>query len=873
MSIIKLYKTSLSPNRNFLIEDFSTWLSSKATTLYSYNSGQFIKQDMTLTLKVPLDEFSVNKLNVNFVDYVSIKNIEEGTTTSTFYYYVVHSVWRGKTTIELTLVLDVLNTYKIGTDYSLSPRSFIKREHKDRFVKDSNKYVINNIIVKPHDSSPIYINKPLPQVALRGYSDNVKGKMLNAGDIAYSFNFSIKYYDNGAPYLEIEFRQLNGNYNVNRELEVIVYYDNIVRKIDLYSEEISAPVYSSEYYEIEDSKIAGSWYLYYKNRDDIDESKWNQKNPVECYLLPEEKININYITDIDDNIIDLSSLSDGYYLIGGGIYSFIIGVVGMGDISLQPTKDEEIVLEKHSGHVNIYLCGGDYSLGVRKSYKDVSTMKLTTEISSVSCGYSASHNPIDDLQLFFENAEGEVLLFGGTNSQHLVISSIYIDRVLAENIKLIKLPYCPTTYKLDSHNNVIFSSCWEFDSSVEALKLTDLNQKFYNLLLSDYNPLENILMTLPAISEDDLRNDDFESKLFHSDYYKPHFYYDSFNFDFELERVDTEKYLNSISDKFQIEFITSRNIVSKFLFKFPQYQLSHSLSDYDNIVCVARNNEEVLYNSQYINYIRTGFNYDVKSKERNESMSWASLGISTAGSIGSLALGAVTRNPFLVAQGVVGLAASFSNSIISIVKTSAQSEANIQQKLLEAKRQAVSVNNADDIDLLSYYSNNKARFKTYHVSNKIKEQLAENKVVILENKKEELKINESSINLIGIDDPRMAHESFISDSEIVKVELDNTKYNGDKYNILLSHRPELFDTYVEKKIDLILTGHAHGGQIRIPFIGGIVAPNQGFFPKYTSGVIEKNKTTMVVSRGIGNSIIPLRINNRPELVVITLYNK
>jgi len=156
---------------------------------------------------------------------------------------------------------------------------------------------------------------------------------------------------------------------------------------------------------------------------------------------------------------------------------------------------------------------------------------------------------------------------------------------------------------------------------------------------------------------------------------------------------------------------------------------------------------------------------------------------------------------------------------------------------------------------------------------KFKEQLLENKVIILENKTEVLKINESSINLMGIDDPRMAHESFISDSEIVKVELDNVKYNGDKYNILLSHRPELFDTYVEKEIDLILTGHAHGGQIRIPFIGGIVAPNQGFFPKYTSGIFEKNKTTMVVSRGIGNSIIPFRINNRPELVVITLYNK
>ena len=118
----------------------------------------------------------------------------------------------------------------------------------------------------------------------------------------------------------------------------------------------------------------------------------------------------------------------------------------------------------------------------------------------------------------------------------------------------------------------------------------------------------------------------------------------------------------------------------------------------------------------------------------------------------------------------------------------------------------------------------------------------------------------------------MAHESFISDSEIIKVELDNAKYNEDKYSILLTHRPELFNTYVEREIDLILVGHAHGGQIRIPFIGGIVAPNQGFFPKYTSGIFEENKTAMVVSRGIGNSIFPFRINNRPELVVITLHN-
>lgn len=177
------------------------------------------------------------------------------------------------------------------------------------------------------------------------------------------------------------------------------------------------------------------------------------------------------------------------------------------------------------------------------------------------------------------------------------------------------------------------------------------------------------------------------------------------------------------------------------------------------------------------------------------------------------------------------------------------------------------INNVAPIYYVS--GNHEARIKSYR---KIKEQLAESKVVVLENKTEVLKINESSINLIGIDDPKMAHKSFVSDSEIIKVELDNAKYNEDKYSILLTHRPELFNTYVGREIDLILVGHAHGGQIRIPFIGGIVAPNQGFFPKYTSGIFEENKTAMVVSRGIGNSIFPFRINNRPELVVITLHN-
>ena len=91
-----------------------------------------------------------------------------------------------------------------------------------------------------------------------------------------------------------------------------------------------------------------------------------------------------------------------------------------------------------------------------------------------------------------------------------------------------------------------------------------------------------------------------------------------------------------------------------------------------------------------------------------------------------------------------------------------------------------------------------------------------------------------------------------------------------RYVVLLSHRPELFNSYVENNVDLVFSGHAHGGQFRIPFIGGIVAPNQGVFPKYDAGIFTEGNTNMVVSKGVGNSIIPFRVNNRPEVILIEL---
>ena len=99
---------------------------------------------------------------------------------------------------------------------------------------------------------------------------------------------------------------------------------------------------------------------------------------------------------------------------------------------------------------------------------------------------------------------------------------------------------------------------------------------------------------------------------------------------------------------------------------------------------------------------------------------------------------------------------------------------------------------------------------------------------------------------------------------------DIKKAVNNDFTILLSHRPEIIDLYSESKVDLVFTGHAHGGQIRLPFTDGLFAPNQGLLPRYTSGKFKKGNTEMIVSRGLGNSLFPFRIFNRPELIVAIL---
>lgn len=169
-----------------------------------------------------------------------------------------------------------------------------------------------------------------------------------------------------------------------------------------------------------------------------------------------------------------------------------------------------------------------------------------------------------------------------------------------------------------------------------------------------------------------------------------------------------------------------------------------------------------------------------------------------------------------------------------------------------------------------YYvtGNHESRVSQYK---ELKEQMLKEGVKVLEDEGTIIKHAGASIRILGINDLQFRtgnnQDERIEETNNI---LKDIAKESSEFTILLSHRPEIFDVYIENNIDLVLSGHAHGGQIRLPFVGGLLAPNQGIFPKYSEGVYEDKNTKMVVSRGLGNSIFPLRVNNRPELVVIRL---
>lgn len=172
----------------------------------------------------------------------------------------------------------------------------------------------------------------------------------------------------------------------------------------------------------------------------------------------------------------------------------------------------------------------------------------------------------------------------------------------------------------------------------------------------------------------------------------------------------------------------------------------------------------------------------------------------------------------------------------------------------------------------TYYVTGNHEYWEYDVA-KLMPLIAETGVRVLNQSSAYLFIDGQELNICGIPDPYAMNYAGAPSTEEQLARAAADCEEG-VYTVLLAHRPELLEKYAANgSFDLVVSGHAHGGQVRIPgLVNGLCAPNQGWFPKYAGGEYHAGETTMIVSRGLSTQAqwyVP-RVFNRPELVIITL---
>lgn len=791
---LKLYKnTFLRESLNYCLQAenddlLSDYLQDKI--LEAIDNYQLQKPLMDLTIKINKSQEALFYQNNTYadVDYVSITPTKVGEDETlngkTFYYFVIAKRWTAEHTLALELRMDTLNTFKWNEELSVSPKTIVEREHKDRFTKLDNE--IETILY--HDGNHLYtaddtmspqggdyeayisFNNLVNSSDIYGFDEeyyrvsNLRyriiqtstGRTLYADDFDVDFQYSYGFTNEGDLWIEFHLVSSTDFGEVLIQLsdyDVIGYQSNI-RKIDIYPEGINPTLYK----QTEDlllDKVDTSWNLLYRSGD----SSLNPPEPVVCELIPDDSIKA--VVQTSAFIIDTNVLTDNHIysiyqnpqfdksstffpkeagntepisiVIGGTTYTLSTSweeyPTGVGQWAYKTIYDY-FAFRKVNGNI-------EYELS-RRTFNYRKTWNEEIEITSTKVDIIASGTISDfsfptanrvlyldyDLTTYEQNAGA----WTQSSTALLTIKNINeIDRTDSRLYKIIKLPYCPSDYSYTEGNpaELLFSGYWKADNTKYVFTLDDLNAKFKHTIISSVeNPIYKNIMGQLHTSND--RNDMNESKLFHSDFYQVKFVYDSFAFIFQLEKIEALRYITLDAEYFTFNFVTTSTINSKFLFEFPNYILQYSTEDYDNILPVARNNEMTIYNNDYLNYLRTAYHYDLKAKERTISTARLGLGLGIASSITSAGVGLFGGgSAYSKFSAVTNAGTSIVSGIVNTINTIASAEEQFASKQEVMKAQSFSVSGSDDLDLMEYYASNRAKLVVYSVSERMRKALAD----------------------------------------------------------------------------------------------------------------------------------------------------
>lgn len=739
MAILKIYKTNLDPTRNMVIENIEDYLGTQTKT-YVDNNFQFVKPSLQQTIKVDIKgnydlEGNLNLALIKEGNFIAItekaNNDQNNTQTVTYYYFIMSAEWVADYTVRLTIALDTLNTWWDDITANMTKRTHITREHKDRFGKKDQEFLQLEYDYQgyftPYTPNSYNMNVELQDDAWIGASQAELVTMnTNRSDLTGTFTRLNEIFDSTTGTYSFTLRYV-GSINNNIYLTIrgdiqFGFPQFYYRKIDKFSEGLQPVTFGENKGEIEGD--GNNWYLIYGAPKDgqgvVDKAyiRMCPKYPVNVYVPGHSTITPG-TAPLTDN---------GYYYIvpeyGPGTYCILTTNNGTNYTiagNSEGATDTRIIAQ-------IELIGT--SLRIRKGYRvknapggTIVWMSPWESCTSIEATNTAQ---VTFYYLSTNSSNIDTVLNGGqrtvniTGAFHQISSIDTVSRYSSSLVKIIELPY-----SIIKSSDVTKEWSAVTDGGYTYLETTASTQ-LESYITSNYNPLNELTVDLSSASDRDENNILNESKLYHSDFYQPKFVYDSFNKVFALERQNINR--ESLYAPFRINFKATNTINSRFLFDFTKYDTDgQALEDYENILIVNRNNELPIYNDEYLNYLRSGYNYDIKAKNTQIATAAGSATLSLAGSAASIGIAATMGAGGGSSAGPIGMtvgaAVGVIGAIISITSQSQLQANSIQQKEAQYANQAMSVRGSDDVDLLNYYSNNKAKMMLYKPSEQMENAL------------------------------------------------------------------------------------------------------------------------------------------------------
>ena len=694
--MITLYKLrKLRPEENMLIENMEFFLNeTPAQDVLTYEDFTYVKNELGITVTIPVQDASI-ETDRNPWTYVRIQN--NAPTTSEdfepiFYYYVVSTEWISTKAVRLHLMMDTLNSLcQTGSPinpHNLSPETRIYRQHQDRFKR------------------PDYFHP--------------------------------------------------------------AFGGELVRVVDRLSEGISFNQDKSLDMPIIVAPKALDWYLIYTTEVGEEQAI---SNPIATYLCASEPLKISTTNRGTAQTFTRSDIQ------ANTIYR----------IKMQETDTIVTIDHPEEGNItinseSIYRIrrSGTDTYGARIKEIEFELVNSTLMVRLISENLNRIYNYADDLSMFFTDFnkpintplisltinqgkyyyvnQARTEITGGTYVESGIAGIEYLNRADNRLIKVIKLPYCPVEYERLAGNIYKFPNDWGTPADTDDFRSflryfgTSL-PNFLNASLPSIDISKEMIYNVPP-SEDryvDEKQIDAESKLYHSDYHTIKVYYDNFE-----STIDCERFMEILETNVPVEFKVTSTINSKFGFKLGVDNISNYIhsEDFDNYLMVSRNNEETLMNSEYVNYINTGYNYDKKANAlameqatRNAVLSTisAATNLATAGLSGAVTAAAKPikqggssskGNPKVSSTGAfaftsalqfgqqaVGSTTNVIDSWLSLANMKQAQDNAMAQKLAQLSYQAASTAGSDDVDLMSWYSDNRLHVARYEVPTFIRKSL------------------------------------------------------------------------------------------------------------------------------------------------------